>query len=67
MTARVLDLTTLEFHQRLHPTGDLRGHEYPGVAFHLDRPLRDVELAEPVEVRDSFGWQCRAESRWPVG
>jgi hypothetical protein len=53
---RVLDLTALERHQRWHLGGVLRGYEDPGVAIHLDRPLRDVELAEPVEIGHRVGW-----------
>jgi hypothetical protein len=56
---RVLDLTALERHQRRHLSRDLRGHEDPGVALHLDRPLRDVQLAESVEVGDGVGRQAR--------
>ncbi len=55
--SRILDLAAFECHQRRHLIGDLRRHEDPGVTLHLDRPLRDVELAEPVEVLDRLGRQ----------
>ena len=52
---RVFDLSALERHECRHLVRDLGGDEDPSVALHLDGPLRNVELAESVEVVDRLG------------
>ena len=63
MTAGSLSCSRVERHECRHPVGDLCSDEDPGVAFHLDRPRRDVELAELVEVVDRLGRQSESVAR----
>ena len=63
----LLDLRALECHQRRHLVGDLSRDEDPGVSLHLDRPLRDVELAQPIEVVDRFGRQRQSIASRELG
>jgi hypothetical protein len=53
----------LECHQCRHLLGELRADQNPGIALQFDRPLRQVELAQAVQVRDRLGRQRQAVAR----